>query len=120
MSTGLIEVVVADGKTVVDGTGTTVSGGSIAQVLSSDIPSLVQDGFIATPSNPGSISDTAPWLAWSLYTTIQSALAAATALRPSQSGAAQLTQQLVSYGAEIENYASQLLTLINDGKVGGA
>lgn len=117
MSTDLIEVVVANGHSIIDATGAQISASGIAQVLQSDLPGLVQNGFIASPSSPESPSDNT--LAWSLFTTIQSALYVASALRPGLSGSAQLTQQLASYGAQIGNYASQLLTLINDGKVGG-
>lgn len=118
MSTDLIEVVVAPGHSIVDATGAQIPASGIAQVLLSDIPSLVQNGFIASPSRPESPSDST--LSWSLYTAVQSALYVASALRPGLSGSAQLAQQLATYGAKIGNYASQLLTLINDGKVGGS
>lgn len=111
----LIGVVVADGHTMLDGTGAQVPSGGTAQVLLSQIPGLMASGSLAAPVHPADQSNGLDWMAWNLYTTVQSTVAAAAKLSARDSDFARLAQLLGGYSSDISKYALQLFTAINDG-----
>lgn len=95
-----------------------LTGGRGAQALLSQIPGLMAGGSISAPAHPTDQSDSRDWMAWNLYTTIQSTIGAAAKLSARDSDFVHLAQLLDGYSSDISQYASQLLTAINDG--GGA